>query len=432
MSEYSDQEIDLRPYIEAILNKWYWVVGAGVVFALIGVGIGLLRTQTFEATALVAITEPSQRVQFDPRIQTNFDSQPVDAYPELALSDQLLGDIINTLPENYDLSLTDLRKKLSAESGGDGSILHLTVSDDDPVQAAEMANIWAALFVDWANQVYSGQGGEQLSFFEEQLGEARNQLEKAEQELIDFQAHNRAYILENELLSLQQTQADFLAKQRQTELILQDIDSLLDQAGSSGSSSGASVDQLASLLLQVRALGGVANRQESAMPWQIQINIDGQSNLSQEDQQAILSDLRETLLAQTGQLDERLAELEPQILSVQQQKQEASAKEERLNRDFNVAEETYTTLSRMVDEKRITSQDTTSGIRLASKTAVPEFPTGPRKILIAIGAGLIGAAIAVALIVGLTWWGSSLISTKSSNNETASAASPEDHLASPS
>ncbi|MFN2245922.1 MAG: Wzz/FepE/Etk N-terminal domain-containing protein, partial [Candidatus Promineifilaceae bacterium] len=68
MSEYSDQEIDLRPYIEAVLNKWYWVVGAGVVFALIGVGIGLLRTQTFEATALVAITEPSQRVQFDPRI----------------------------------------------------------------------------------------------------------------------------------------------------------------------------------------------------------------------------------------------------------------------------------------------------------------------------------------------------------------------------
>ncbi|MFN2193253.1 MAG: Wzz/FepE/Etk N-terminal domain-containing protein, partial [Candidatus Promineifilaceae bacterium] len=59
MSEYSDQEIDLRPYIEAVLNKWYWVVGAGVVFALIGVGIGLLRTQTFEATALVAITEPS-------------------------------------------------------------------------------------------------------------------------------------------------------------------------------------------------------------------------------------------------------------------------------------------------------------------------------------------------------------------------------------
>jgi uncharacterized protein involved in exopolysaccharide biosynthesis len=426
MSEYSDQEIDLRPYIEAVLNKWYWVVGAGVVFALIGVGIGLLRTQTFEATALVAITEPSQRVQFDPRIQTNVENQPVAAYPELALSDELLDAVISRLPENYDLTLTSLRGKLTAESGGDGSILRLSVSDADPAQAAEMANIWAALFVDWANQVYSGQGGEQLSFFEEQLGEARIKLDNAEQELINFQAHNRAYILENELLALQQTQADFLAKQRQTELILQDLDSLLDQTGSGSNANETSVAQLASLLLQVRALGGVATSQESAMPWQIQINVDGQSNLSQEDQRAILSDLRSTLLAQTDQLDERLAELEPQILSVQQQKQEASAKEERLNRDFNVAEETYTTLSRTVDEKRITSQDTTSGIRLASRTAVPEFPTGPRKIFIAIGAGLIGAAIAVAVIVGLTWWRSSSFSTPASSNDVISR---EDDLA---
>jgi len=426
MSEYSDQEIDLRPYIEAVLNKWYWVVGAGVVFALIGVGIGLLRTQTFEATALVAITEPSQRVQFDPRIQTNVENQPVAAYPELALSDELLDAVISRLPENYDLTLTSLRGKLTAESGGDGSILRLSVSDADPAQAAEMANIWAALFVDWANQVYSGQGGEQLSFFEEQLGEARIKLDNAEQELINFQAHNRAYILENELLALQQTQADFLAKQRQTELILQDLDSLLDQTGSGSNANETSVAQLASLLLQVRALGGVATSQESAMPWQIQINVDGQSNLSQEDQRAILSDLRSTLLAQTDQLDERLAELEPQILSVQQQKQEASAEEERLNRDFNVAEETYTTLSRTVDEKRITSQDTTSGIRLASRTAVPEFPTGPRKIFIAIGAGLIGAAIAVAVIVGLTWWRSSSFSTPASSNDVISR---EDDLA---
>ena len=426
MSEYSDQEIDLRPYIEAVLNKWYWVVGAGILAGLIGIATSFLISQNYKATALVALTESNQRVQFDPRIQTSVENQPPRAYPELALSDQLLGDMINTLPENYDLTLTDLRKKFTAEFVGDESILRLTVNDADPFKAAEMANTWAELFVDWANKVYSGQGGEQLSFFEEQLGEARIKLDNAEQELINFQVHNRAYILENELLALQQTQADFLAKQRQTELVLQDIDSLLDQAGSSGSSSETSVDQLASLLLQVRALGGVATSQASAMPWQIQINVDGQANQSQVDQQTVLSDLRNTLLAQSGQLDERLAELEPQILSVQQQKQEASAKEERLNRDFNVAEETYTTLSRTVDEKRITSQDTTNGIRLASRTAVPEFPTGPRKIFIAIGAGLIGAAIAVAVIVGLTWWRSSSFSTPASSNDVISR---EDDLA---
>jgi len=404
MSEYSDQEIDLRPYIEAVLNKWYWVVGAGILAGLIGIATSFLISQNYKATALVALTESNQRVQFDPRIQTSVENQPPRAYPELALSDQLLGDMINTLPENYDLTLTDLRKKFTAEFVGDESILRLTVNDADPFKAAEMANTWAELFVDWANKVYSGQGGEQLSFFEEQLGEARIKLDNAEQELINFQVHNRAYILENELLALQQTQADFLAKQRQTELVLQDIDSLLDQAGSSGSSSETSVDQLASLLLQVRALGGVATSQASAMPWQIQINVDGQANQSQVDQQTVLSDLRNTLLAQSGQLDERLAELEPQILSVQQQKQEASAEEDRLTRDFNVAEETYTTLSRTVDEKRITSQDTNAGVRLASRSDVPTAPTGPRKSMYAVAAAVGGVLLSLLVILLNTWW----------------------------
>jgi uncharacterized protein involved in exopolysaccharide biosynthesis len=277
----------------------------------------------------------------------------------------------------------------------------LTARDESPARAAELANSWAGLFVNWANQIYGDQGDQQLLFFEEQLDDAGNKLKEADQALIDFQAQNRSYILENEILALQQTQADFLAKQRQTDLILQDIDSLLAQVNGSDQEN---IDQLAAILLQIRALGGVPNSTESTLPWQIQINVNGQSDLSQSDQVAILSNLRETLLVQSDQLDERLAEIEPQILSVQQQKQEANSEENRLIRDFQVAEETYLTISRTVDEKRITSQDTTSGVMLASKTAVPENPTGPPTALIVIGAGLLGAVIAVIAIVVNTWW----------------------------
>jgi succinoglycan biosynthesis transport protein ExoP len=312
--------------------------------------------------------------------------------------------MLDKLPVGYDLTLARLRKKLTASSGGDDTILRLSVRDEDLERAAELANTWAEMFVDRDNRVYGDQGDEQLSFFKEQLSEAGLKLEEAEKELITFQAHNRAQILENELLALEQAQADFLAKQRQTELILQVIESLLAQVGRGNNSDQATVDQLASLLLQVRALGGVATSLESTMPWQIQINVDSQSNLSQGDQRVILADLQETLLAQSEQLKNRLAEIEPQILSVKQEKQEANIEENRLNRDFEVSEETYTTLSRTVDEKRITSQDTTSGIRLASKTAVPENPTGPRKLFVAIGDGVIGAVLAASVIIMNLWW----------------------------
>ena len=404
MSEFSDQEIDLRPYIEALIDKWYWIAGTGVAFAVLGLIVSFMMAPTYEATALVAISKPRQRVQFDPRIQTVADDeQPVNAYPELALSDELLMEVINQLSGENGYSLAELRGKFDAEPGGDPSILRLTVSDVDPTTAAELANVWAELFVTWASQIYGDQGDDQLLFFESQLAEAEAELEAAEEALIDFQARNRSGILDNKLLALQQTQADYLAKQRQTDLILQDIESLLGQEGSIHSDQ-ASIDQLASLVLQIRALGGVPGSIETTMPWQIQLNVDGQSDLSAEEQRAIISNLHDMLFAQSKQIEERLEELEPQLLSVQQQKQEANAEENRLGRDYELSDETYTALARTVDEKRITSQDTTSGVKLASRTAVPENPAGPRRILIAAGASLLGIALATGGIVLITWW----------------------------
>jgi uncharacterized protein involved in exopolysaccharide biosynthesis len=260
------------------------------------------------------------------------------------------------------------------------------------------------------------------------LAEAEAELVAAEEALIDFQARNRSGILDNELLALQQTQADYLAKERQTDLILQDIESLLGQEGRIHSDQ-ASIDQLASLVLQIRALGGVPGSIETTMPWQIQLNVDGQTDLSAEEQRAIISNLHDMLLAQSKQIEERLDELEPQLLSVQQQKQEANAEENRLARDYEVSDETYTALARTVEEKRITSQEATSGVKLASRTAVPEFPSGPRKAFVAIGAGLIGATLAVAAIIAITWWGLSNDSSSVSINDTNETVYAEDNLA---
>jgi uncharacterized protein involved in exopolysaccharide biosynthesis len=323
----------------------------------------------------------------------------------LAKSDELLGDLRDSLSSKHEFTLVELRSGLEAKPGDDPTIIKLTASNNDPKIAAELANTWAELFVSWANQIYGNQGDEQLLFFEEQLVEAANKLEAAQQALIDFQAYNRSGILENELLALQQTQADYLAKQRQTDLILQDIESLLAQAEDNGASTPSNINELASLLLQVRALGGVANSVESTMPWQIQLNVGSQAGLAEPaDQQAVLSDLKETLQAQSKQLETRLGDLEPQLFSVQQEWQEANAEYLRLTRNFTVAEETYTTLARTVDEKRISSQDTTTGLKLASKTAVPEYPSGPRKTVVAIGAGLAGATLAILSILLVLWW----------------------------
>lgn len=402
MTENNEQEIDLRPYVTGLWNKRYWIIGFGLLGTVLGLVISSLIAPSYEATALVAATLPRERIEFDSRIQTLADSQPLEAYPELALSDTLLVELLDHMSIEQPLTLAQLRKMVHASAGSDPSIIKLTVENTDPSLAAQMANTWAELFVTWANGIYGFQGDEQLVFFEARLSEAAAELGEAEQALVDFQTENRSGILENELSAAQQTQADYLAKQRQTELILQDVESLLPQTQDGNLTDPIAVERLASILLQVRALGGVS---ESAAPlMQIQLNLDGQTDAAGAGNSETIIQLRDMLVAQSSQIEERLASLEPQILFLQQEKYQMEVFNNRLNRDLEVAEETYTTLARTVDEKRIMAEDTTSGVKLASRTAVPERPSSPNIILNAIVAGMAGIFLAALVIILAQWW----------------------------
>ena len=405
MVEQSEQEIDLRPYVSAILDRKLWILGFGLLGLILGLAVSSFIAPTYEATALVAVTLPRERLEFDSRIETINDMQPLDAYPELALSDELLVSLLDQLPSSQSMTLTEMRKLLSSEPGSDPSIVKLIVQNTDPALAAELANSWADLFVDRINQIYGYQGNEQLDFFEARLVEATSELEATEQALIEFQATNRSGILSNELVAAQQTQADYLAKQRQTALILQDLESLLVQGNDGDAGTQNGVDQLATILLQVRALGGVPTSDQSSTPWQFQLNLDSQEPFDQEQQRQTIESLRDILVAQNEQIHDRLAAIEPQILSVQQERQQADVMRERLTRDYEVAVETHTTLARTVDEKRITSMDTTSGVKVASRTSVPERPSSPNALLNGIVAGIAGIFIATLGVVLMQWWG---------------------------
>lgn len=255
MTEFNEEAIDLRPYVSSLWTRRYWIIGFGLVGIILGFAISSIVSPSYEASALVAATLPHERLEFDSRVQTVTGTQPLQAYPDLALSDAVLIELLDRVSTKTPITLTQLRKMVSASPGSDPSIIKLTVEYKDPKIASEMANAWAELFVALGNEMYGYQGDEQLVFFEARLEEVADQLEAAEQALIDFQTNNRTSILTNELAAAEQTQADYLAKQRQTELILQDIESLLSQERNGNFDDPVAVERLASILLQVRALG---------------------------------------------------------------------------------------------------------------------------------------------------------------------------------
>ncbi|MDX1417709.1 MAG: hypothetical protein R3293_26125, partial [Candidatus Promineifilaceae bacterium] len=281
----------------------------------------------------------------------------------------------------------------------------------DPELASEVANNWAEQFVVWANRTYGDSSEDQLLFFEQQLASAAQDLQLSEDALVEYQAENRSAILDNELQALRQTHANLLAKKEEIELLAQDLESL--RAASGGA---AANDQLAALILTLRAFNSSADN-ESTPPLQLQVNTDTVFSNGGADTERQVENLQAALQIQAEKTETALVEIEPQILAVQRERQEAQATESLLVRNVELAKDTHTALARTVEEKRITSQDTNTGASLASRSAVPTSPIGPRKTLNALAAFLGVSLLVVLIIILVTWWNPGADSTHDSSEE---------------
>jgi uncharacterized protein involved in exopolysaccharide biosynthesis len=401
-----EEEIDLRKYVEVLLRHWPWVVGCAVLAAVVAFGVTALMEPTYEASAVVLITEPRYQMQFEPRFETVDQWQPAyEAFPELATSDGVLEMVVAAYEPSPEAGIERWRLKVlkgmvEASSEGDPSLVKLTVSCGSAGDAAALANVWAEKLVERGNEIYS-EGEDDAAFFQRQATQAEEALEKAEVDLISFQARDRASIVSAQLNSYRQTQSDYLADQRTIAYLTQDIKGLRDQMAQQPDDQPASLaDDLTTLYLQVKAFNA-----EASTPIQLQVNsAESLSQQSRSEQRAFLADLVETLDAKSMAIEERLADLEPEILALQEELQTIKTEEERLRRAQTLAQETYMTLSRKLEEARIAAQEENGVLQVGSRAAVPEDPAGPSKRMNTALAGAVGLMVGVFGVFAWEWW----------------------------
>lgn len=327
--------VDLRPYFLVILRNWAWIVGMAVVAAIVSFVLTSSTPPLYEASVLVVVTNPQQIVlssltnqSIEPYYNTlNKAPQPLRALPEVAMSDALLARVLQQIvPPVPDIeTVDDLRRKVTAESGQDLSVAHLTVRLEDPTRAAEIATLWGNVFIEVSSQLYGDSGQAGVKLFQAQLDEATLQLEMAEQALIDFQSHNNLILLQNELDALQQNHRRYLTHQETTRLLLQDIFTLRAQIAAQPASSSVTVaDQITALLLQVQTLS-----LDTTPPVQIQLDATNSATTNQA-QLVLLDNLTQALETKLATIESQLGLLEPQILAVQYQRQIAETENARL------------------------------------------------------------------------------------------------------
>lgn len=401
-----EEEIDLRPYLEALFKRWYWIVGVALVAGVAALVLSSLLPPTYEATALVVVTSPQQVVlysltqdTFDPNFSSVDEAMPLlRSYPELATSDEIMQQLLNNLdlPASEIEGVDELRRILQAEAGDDPSLLRLTAQYDDAQTAADIANTWAALFVPWVNNTYGVINDQRLRFFEMQLSNVTNDVEQAELELITFQATNRAVLLQNSLNSHTDTLADLLDEQQVLILLLRDTEQLKTQLTSFGENDEVNLAyQLTALNLQLRTFN-------AEIPTGVQLQLEPEATLTgnnRQEQLNFLNTLQNSLIERQTQIEGELTTLEPKILTLQQELQTAVTEEQRLQRSLTKVQETYTALARRVDAERISTNDTSGGVSLASNSAEPQKPVAPRIFVNVIVVCLFSLLLTTGLII---------------------------------
>lgn len=397
-----DETIDLRPYVAALL-RYVWLMGLAVLLAVI-ISIALfMMGDDYVATALVTVPEPAQQVQFDPRITTNLQStQLLTAYPRLALSDDLLTRL---LPRATALSggtidtLKELEDVLAVGSSTDVRIVALTVKLSEPQAAADLANTWAEEFATTIDSVYGRNG---VDFFMDQRAQASTELQSAEDALVAFQTTNRQTTVDNEFSALGRLQMAYLLRRNAYRMALDDIQTLRVQLEGQGTDAVALADQLTALTVQLQTYQAISPTQ-TLPAFQLAVGPDALLTTTQRAEQLQrLEALRASIDSGLIAIDAQLATIEPRLFALQTEKQRLFNEGERLIRRRDIAQETYATLSRKVDEERVAAEQTMA--RLASSAAVPQQPDRPNIILLLpllAGAALL---ISIGAILLYTWW----------------------------
>jgi len=265
-----DTELDLRPYIGALVRRWRFILAFGVV-GLIGMAsVALFLPASPSATGSVLIVASSAQLAFDPRFTTRDATQITNAAFQrqaligLASSPNLEALTLAELPPEYTTLYAKPGNLLDAvDVTSEGDLLSITASAPSEAQAKIIAETWGRTYQKFVNQTYSG-SMVSTDALQIQIDAAHERYEQAQANLVRFLDDSRLEQIEIEIRSLRglldsATNADrslysqLLTRTQELDLILNDAGILRDQLALS---TPEPEDSIAALVLRARAAGG--------------------------------------------------------------------------------------------------------------------------------------------------------------------------------
>jgi len=179
-----------------IIRKWWWVIAL-----LFGATVGTMLAITFlsgtkyEATVTVQVSAPPPQEaplfsEFGREVLRDEIQQTQASFSEFLLEGDAPYQALEALPD-IDLTGGELRDRITVDIPENSQLMHIAVRASDPETAALLANTLVETGLKQYGQLLAQPTANTRKFIERELEVAREELESAEAELIQFQIDSK-------------------------------------------------------------------------------------------------------------------------------------------------------------------------------------------------------------------------------------------------
>ncbi|HDK25552.1 MAG TPA: hypothetical protein ENG48_00505 [Candidatus Atribacteria bacterium] len=204
MPEIQEEEIDLREYINVLLKRKGVVI---LIFLIAVIAAALVSyfylKPVYEANTILMISKPKYQVELEPKIQTQFTPEvSLATYESLIKDREIEEEVIKKLNLDqppYEFTPDSLQGMITIESLKNTNLIKMNLQVGEPKLAKDIANVWAALFVEKNKDLNLQESKEAQGFIEKQLKISSQNLSKIEEEIREFNETNKIDAMDKEI-----------------------------------------------------------------------------------------------------------------------------------------------------------------------------------------------------------------------------------------
>jgi tyrosine-protein kinase Etk/Wzc len=236
-------EISLLDLLIVLAERRRTILWTTAIVTIAAIAVSLLLPTRY--TASVTLLPPQQNSSLSSQLAAQLGSvggmaatlagggsnllkNPNDTYVAMFKSRSVEDAMIQhfgLMQEYHDRYLSDARKSFEHHAAVDGStkdgLIHISVDDRDPRRAAELANGYVDQFRNLSQHLAITEAGQRRAFFEEQLKQANQNLEDAEEGLKDTQQKTGLIQLDSQARALIESAAALRAQITAKEVQIQ-------------------------------------------------------------------------------------------------------------------------------------------------------------------------------------------------------------------